>query len=75
MLTGREQECQKLKQMIEDGLKRKNHLSIYVSGAPGTGKTATTRSVLNSLKDEQSVSFRVYLNMDIHFQIISRRFL
>uniref|UniRef100_A0AC34REU4 AAA+ ATPase domain-containing protein n=1 Tax=Panagrolaimus sp. JU765 TaxID=591449 RepID=A0AC34REU4_9BILA len=52
-MIGRESEYELLKQTIEEGLKSKNPLSLYISGAPGTGKTATTKSVLKDLKNQK----------------------
>lgn len=68
MLIGRENECNILKTKIEEGLKKKEPLSIYISGAPGTGKTKTTNSVLNSFKKNVvSVHYLIILLYKLRF--------
>ena len=57
MLTGRESEFSKLKNEIEKSWKSKTPLSIYISGAPGTGKTATMKAVIQSFNKNKNVIF------------------
>lgn len=48
-LKGRLEEFNALKDWILDSKAQKTSLSIYISGQPGTGKTATTMRVLGAL--------------------------
>ncbi|KAF1770462.1 hypothetical protein GCK72_002281 [Caenorhabditis remanei] len=48
-LSGREDEFNTLKSWILESKSKKTSLSMYVSGQPGTGKTATTLRVLTAL--------------------------
>uniref|UniRef100_A0A8R1E3F7 Cell division control protein n=1 Tax=Caenorhabditis japonica TaxID=281687 RepID=A0A8R1E3F7_CAEJA len=48
-LKGRTEEFYSLKSWILESKENKTSLSIYISGQPGTGKTATTMRVLKSL--------------------------
>jgi origin recognition complex subunit 1 len=60
-LIGRENEYSMLKTKIEEAIKGNTPLSLYISGTPGTGKTATTKSVLKSF-DESKKVISVYIN-------------
>ncbi|CAI5438629.1 unnamed protein product [Caenorhabditis angaria] len=48
-LKGREDEFDSIKNWIFSSQKNKKPVSIYISGQPGTGKTATTKRVLESM--------------------------
>uniref|UniRef100_A0A1I7TJY9 Cell division control protein n=1 Tax=Caenorhabditis tropicalis TaxID=1561998 RepID=A0A1I7TJY9_9PELO len=48
-LKGRETEFESIKSWILGSKENKTSLSVYISGQPGTGKTATTLKVLESL--------------------------
>jgi Cdc6-like AAA superfamily ATPase len=60
-LIGRENEYSMLKTKIEEAIKDNTPLSLYISGTPGTGKTATTKSVLKSFDESKKVK-SVYIN-------------
>ncbi|KIK67494.1 hypothetical protein GYMLUDRAFT_37626 [Collybiopsis luxurians FD-317 M1] len=53
-LPGREEECQALVDFIHGFVRdeQSSHQSLYISGSPGSGKTALINSVLRSLEDE-----------------------
>ncbi|CAB3407726.1 unnamed protein product [Caenorhabditis bovis] len=47
-LKARHEEFEKLSNWITESINGKSALSIYISGQPGTGKTATTKRVLSA---------------------------
>lgn len=47
----RENECQQIKEFLLDHLNRGAAGSLYVSGAPGTGKTLCVTHIMNQLQD------------------------
>lgn len=49
-LPGRESEYEELKSFIQNLVDSNGSGSLYISGAPGTGKTATVSKIINSLK-------------------------
>ncbi|XP_077428053.1 cell division control protein 6 homolog isoform X2 [Vanacampus margaritifer] len=53
-LLSRESECAAIRTFLERTAVRRLPGSLYVSGAPGTGKTACLDSVLRDMKDELS---------------------
>jgi cell division control protein 6 len=59
MLIGREQEASKLLSLLT--AKGNSPLSIYISGAPGTGKTATTKAVLQMVAKNKKVKY-IHIN-------------
>ncbi|CAK9799402.1 Cell division control protein 6 homolog [Anthophora quadrimaculata] len=60
-LPGREYELQKLQEFLEEHLKNETSGSLYVSGPPGTGKTACLSKLM--LKTEFKSKFKVvYVN-------------
>lgn len=60
-LPGRENELQKLQQFMEEHLKNETSGSLYVSGPPGTGKTACLSKLI--LRPEFRSKFKVvYVN-------------
>ncbi|CAG9858397.1 unnamed protein product [Phyllotreta striolata] len=60
-MPGREKELAKLKSFIDEHLKHKTSGSIYVSGPPGTGKTASLNVILSELNVDSKVT-HVYVN-------------
>lgn len=50
MLIGREKEFKLIESLISTSLKDKSSLCVYISGPPGTGKTATVKEVVNHLQ-------------------------
>uniref|UniRef100_A0A914L6J5 AAA+ ATPase domain-containing protein n=1 Tax=Meloidogyne incognita TaxID=6306 RepID=A0A914L6J5_MELIC len=50
MLIGREKEFGLIESLISTSLKDKSSLCVYISGPPGTGKTATVKEVINHLQ-------------------------
>ncbi|XP_022669119.1 cell division control protein 6 homolog isoform X2 [Varroa jacobsoni] len=61
VIIGRDNEIAALKGFIEPALKNKTALSLYISGAPGTGKTVSLTYVLGNL--ENKYDFRsVFIN-------------
>ncbi|CAK5079752.1 unnamed protein product [Meloidogyne enterolobii] len=50
MLIGREKEFELIESLISTALKDKSSLCVYISGPPGTGKTATVKEVVNHLQ-------------------------
>ncbi|XP_011298004.1 cell division control protein 6 homolog [Fopius arisanus] len=60
-LPGREKELAELEEFIKDHLKENKSGSLYVSGPPGTGKTASLSKIM--LKPELKSAFKtVYVN-------------
>ena len=58
VLPCRDEERQKIIDYIKNGLKNKgSSSSLYISGMPGTGKTATTMEVMRNLKKKYKFSF------------------
>ncbi|XP_003740764.1 cell division control protein 6 homolog [Galendromus occidentalis] len=49
LVVGRDEEVENLTKIIEPALKSKKPESLYISGAPGTGKTVTISHILNKL--------------------------
>ena len=57
-LPCRDSERQQIIDYVTHGLKNKgSSSSLYISGMPGTGKTATTMEVISSLKEKYKFSF------------------
>ena len=50
MLVGREKEFALIESLISNALKDKSSLCVYISGPPGTGKTATIKEVVHLLQ-------------------------
>ncbi|NXM04407.1 CDC6 protein, partial [Tyrannus savana] len=61
-LQGREREVGILRQFLREHVQGRRPGSLYVSGAPGTGKTACLSRVLLDCKDELARSRTVVLN-------------
>lgn len=60
-LPGRETELMELEQFIEEHLEKKSSGSLYVSGPPGTGKTASLSKIM--LQSKFKLAFKiVYVN-------------
>lgn len=60
-LPGREKELAELSEFLASGLRHKQSASMYISGPPGTGKTASLSKLLNA--SEFTAQFqRVYVN-------------
>lgn len=57
VLPGRETEADLLNQYIEKSLAERKPVSIYVSGPPGTGKTAQVNAILSKIHNNR-VTFR-----------------
>lgn len=53
-LVGRDAEVQTLQTYLETRLKEKQPGSLYVSGAPGTGKSASITTIMTKLEKEHS---------------------
>lgn len=49
-LVGREQEVVEIKDFLSHLLHKKSAGSMYISGPPGTGKTATLLHIIDDLK-------------------------
>ncbi|GMT28095.1 hypothetical protein PFISCL1PPCAC_19392, partial [Pristionchus fissidentatus] len=49
-LRGREKEFNQLISLIDASVEKRDPLTVYISGTPGTGKSATTRLVLQLLE-------------------------
>jgi len=57
-LPCRDSERKNIVDYIKNGLKNKgSSSSLYISGMPGTGKTATTMEVIRDLKSKYKFSF------------------
>lgn len=52
-LDERKNERENILASIISSIRSKKPMSIYISGAPGTGKTATVKYVQEALKKEQ----------------------
>lgn len=59
MFVGREKEFEELDKLVSDSLKKSFPLSIYISGVPGTGKTAVTTAVIQKLQKKKGKFFKV----------------
>lgn len=58
VLPCRDSERKTITDYIKHGLKNKgSSSSLYISGMPGTGKTATTMEVIRNLKNKYKFSF------------------
>jgi len=55
-LPGRESQIYEVKQFLLSHLEEKRPGSLYISGAPGTGKTAVVRYVLSEIMKESEAS-------------------
>ncbi|KAL5005832.1 hypothetical protein ScPMuIL_016990 [Solemya velum] len=60
-LVGREPETKQILTFVERHLSQKSAGSIYISGAPGTGKTAVLSHILENVKDRYKCK-SLYLN-------------
>ncbi|RWS23184.1 hypothetical protein B4U80_13423 [Leptotrombidium deliense] len=56
-IIGRESEFRQLQHLIGGHLQSKNSTSIYISGAPGTGKSVCINNVVKLLKNTHSFKF------------------
>lgn len=63
-LIGREQEFKRIETLLETSLNTGKGTCIYISGVPGTGKTATVRKVVKHLEQSASVSKFLYLEIN-----------
>uniref|UniRef100_A0A8B9DRY9 Cell division cycle 6 n=1 Tax=Anser cygnoides TaxID=8845 RepID=A0A8B9DRY9_ANSCY len=61
-LQGREREAGAIRQFLREHLGARRPGSLYISGAPGTGKTACLSCVLRDCQDELAGSRTVVLN-------------
>lgn len=53
----RDSETQRIKEYITNGIRNKgSSSSLYISGMPGTGKTATTTRVISDIKKDKNLS-------------------
>ncbi|KAG0703233.1 P-loop containing nucleoside triphosphate hydrolase protein [Suillus ampliporus] len=55
-IAGREDERQRILEFITSSWSHDAHTSLYISGTPGTGKTALVNSVLRSLEKSEETS-------------------
>ncbi|KAL8954071.1 MAG: hypothetical protein Q9222_000128 [Ikaeria aurantiellina] len=76
-LIGRDAERSELKSFIHNGLSRQSGRCLYVSGPPGTGKSALVREIFQDLEDEPELRI-MYINCmsvkstsDLHETIIN----
>ncbi|TKR92608.1 hypothetical protein L596_007230 [Steinernema carpocapsae] len=60
-LVGRESETAQLRSIIGDSISENRSLSCYISGKPGTGKTATVKIVTENLLNEGLIDL-CYIN-------------
>lgn len=67
VLPGREIQLQRLRDFIFRHLKEKTSGSMYVSGPPGTGKSAC----LNSILKDSEVSYNILLVITVHISYYS----
>jgi len=61
MLVGREREFAQIESLISNSITQQLPLSIYISGPPGTGKTATVKAVIQSLQQPKQREKKVLL--------------
>ena len=61
-LIGREEERKRMGDFISERVQRKSSGSLYISGAPGTGKTAVITHILDELKVTHSHVKQGYVN-------------
>ncbi|GAB0090464.1 Cell division control protein [Sergentomyia squamirostris] len=60
-LPGREEELKNLTNLLQEAKDSKKSLSLYISGPPGTGKTASLMKILSD--DDMSSAFqKIYVN-------------
>ncbi|XP_014204118.1 cell division control protein 6 homolog [Copidosoma floridanum] len=60
-LTGREEEMAKMTEFIEDHLNQKTSASMYISGPPGTGKTACLLRTIKKPNLKEALKI-IYIN-------------
>lgn len=66
-LPCREEEYQNIYNFIEDKIKHNTGGCLYISGVPGTGKTATTHEVISALRDDvENGSLRKFKFVDVN---------
>ena len=72
-LPCREKEIKKITHYLSSGLSHKgSSSSLYVSGMPGTGKTATTLEVIRNIIEQRKAGSRKLPNFDfIHINAMS----
>ena len=56
-LVGRETEMETINSFVSGHMTRRTAGSLYISGAPGTGKTATLSHILDSIKVKHKIIF------------------
>ncbi len=75
-LPGRQREAKALEKFIIDALHKIQSTSIYISGPPGTGKTAQVNAILQSLTEadiqNKDPASRIY-NMDFAYNECSEK--
>lgn len=69
-LIGREKEFDLIEGMIASSLQEGTPLSIYISGGPGTGKTATATAVIEKMLKEKKNKF-TFVNINCFASLIS----
>ncbi|KXN69716.1 P-loop containing nucleoside triphosphate hydrolase protein, partial [Conidiobolus coronatus NRRL 28638] len=57
-LVGRESEFSQITKLLTKGLTQNNSLCVYISGVPGTGKTATVRSAIKELQQKRKAPLK-----------------
>ncbi|XP_062615995.1 cell division control protein 6 homolog isoform X2 [Saccostrea cucullata] len=60
-LVGREREVEEINKFVKSHVSNKTSGSLYISGAPGTGKTASLSHILDNIKASHSCK-SLYLN-------------
>lgn len=60
-VVGREKENDEIYEFLASCFENKNGLSMYINGQPGTGKTFSVNTMLDSLKEEYKFN-RIFLN-------------
>lgn len=56
-LPGREEQIEKISNFIEDALTKKQFKILYISGSPGTGKTASVKHCINLATHPYEINF------------------
>ncbi|XP_074595929.1 cell division cycle 6 [Brevipalpus obovatus] len=64
--VGREKEREKIHEILENSLKKQKSASLYVSGPPGTGKTASLTRIISELRKKYDFTCLIYNSMDFN---------
>lgn len=61
-ILGREKEAKEIKDFVTDAIKDEMGCSLYISGQPGTGKSATINNIIDQINFKKLKTQKVFIN-------------